>query len=112
MPFDLILRGGRVLDPGRGTDATLDVAFADGRVAAKRETGQDFAKRRRGAGPGVAGGGRLTRSPPRGAWTTADQIGNSSREKTRQRVVVRCPQHPTPGPRRPGHHEHVKARRS
>ena len=34
MAFDLILRGGRVLDPGRGTDATLDVAFADGRVAA------------------------------------------------------------------------------
>ncbi|HET9855611.1 MAG TPA: hypothetical protein VFR53_11185, partial [Methylomirabilota bacterium] len=25
MVFDLILRGGRVLDPGRGTDATLDV---------------------------------------------------------------------------------------
>jgi dihydroorotase len=34
MAFELILRGGRVLDPGRGTDATLDVAFADGRVAA------------------------------------------------------------------------------
>ena len=32
--YDLILRGGRVLDPGRGTDATLDVAFAGGRVAA------------------------------------------------------------------------------
>lgn len=32
--FDLVLRGGRVLDPGRGTDATLDVAFAGGRVAA------------------------------------------------------------------------------
>ena len=34
MVFDLMLRGGRVLDPGRGTDATLDVAFAGGRVAA------------------------------------------------------------------------------
>ena len=34
MAFELILRGGRVLDPGRGTDATLDVAFAGGRVAA------------------------------------------------------------------------------
>jgi dihydroorotase len=30
----LLLKGGRVLDPGRGTDAVLDVAFADGKVAA------------------------------------------------------------------------------
>jgi len=32
--FDLLLRGGRVLDPAQGLDAVLDVAIADGRVAA------------------------------------------------------------------------------
>jgi dihydroorotase len=32
--FDLLLRGGRVVDPAQGIDATLDVAFAQGRVAA------------------------------------------------------------------------------
>jgi dihydroorotase len=32
--FDLVLRGGRVVDPAQGIDAVLDVAFADGRVAA------------------------------------------------------------------------------
>jgi len=31
---DLILEGGRVVDPGRGIDAVGDVAFSDGRVAA------------------------------------------------------------------------------
>jgi dihydroorotase len=30
----LLLKNGRVLDPGRGIDAVLDVAFADGKVAA------------------------------------------------------------------------------
>lgn len=34
MDFDLILRGGSVLDPGQGVEARLDVAFANGRVAA------------------------------------------------------------------------------
>ncbi len=34
MQYDLILRGGRVLDPGTGHDATADIAFHDGRVAA------------------------------------------------------------------------------
>ena len=33
MPFDLILRGGRVVDPSQKLDAVTDVAFADGRVA-------------------------------------------------------------------------------
>ncbi|MBK8021237.1 MAG: amidohydrolase/deacetylase family metallohydrolase [Chloroflexi bacterium] len=33
-PYDLVLRGGRVLDPSTETDAPLDVAFAHGRVAA------------------------------------------------------------------------------
>jgi dihydroorotase len=32
--FDLVLRGGRVLDPARGVDAVMDVAIAGGRVAA------------------------------------------------------------------------------
>lgn len=31
--FDLILRGGRVIDPARGVDAVLDVAVRDGRIA-------------------------------------------------------------------------------
>ena len=32
--FDLILKGGRVIDPAMGRDALLDVAIAKGRVAA------------------------------------------------------------------------------
>jgi dihydroorotase len=32
--YELVLRGGRVVDPGRGVDAVLDVAFAQGRIAA------------------------------------------------------------------------------
>ncbi len=34
MTYELILRGGRLLDPGTGRDETTDVAFADGKVAA------------------------------------------------------------------------------
>ncbi len=34
MTYDLILRGGRLLDPGTGRDETTDVAFNDGKVAA------------------------------------------------------------------------------
>jgi len=34
MSFDLILRGGRVIDPSQKLDATTDVAFAGGKVAA------------------------------------------------------------------------------
>lgn len=34
MTHDLLLRGGRVIDPASGIDAALDVAFAGGRVAA------------------------------------------------------------------------------
>src|SRR5262245_10841198 len=46
MPFDLILRGGRVIDPSQKLDATIDVAFAGGKVAAvgqglKADTGTD-----------------------------------------------------------------------
>lgn len=32
--LDLVLRGGRVVDPGQGIDAVLDVGVADGRIAA------------------------------------------------------------------------------
>lgn len=34
MAFDLILTGGRVIDPSQGIDAVLDVAFTGGKVAA------------------------------------------------------------------------------
>src|SRR3981189_3255517 len=34
MPFDLILRGGRVIDPSQKLDAVRDVAFAGGKVVA------------------------------------------------------------------------------
>ena len=34
MPFDLILRGGRVIDPSQKLDAVTDVGFAAGKVAA------------------------------------------------------------------------------
>lgn len=34
MSFDLVVRGGRVIDPSQSLDATLDVAFAGGKVAA------------------------------------------------------------------------------
>jgi predicted amidohydrolase len=32
MPFDLVLRGGRVIDPSQKLDAITDVAFAAGKV--------------------------------------------------------------------------------
>ncbi len=34
MTYDLILKGGRVIDPAQGMDAVADVAFAGGKVAA------------------------------------------------------------------------------
>jgi len=37
--FDLVLKGGRVIDPAQGVDARLDVAFAEGKVA---EVGPDL----------------------------------------------------------------------
>jgi len=33
MPFDLILRGGRVVDPSQGVDEIMDVGFSGGKVA-------------------------------------------------------------------------------
>ena len=47
MEHDLILRNGRVLDPGTGLDAVADIGFAAGKVAA--------------IGPGPA-------PPPGGTW--------------------------------------------
>ncbi len=32
--YDIVLTGGRVVDPGQGIDPVTDVAFKDGRVAA------------------------------------------------------------------------------
>jgi dihydroorotase len=34
MTYDLLLKGGRVIDPAQGLDAVMDVAFAAGKVAA------------------------------------------------------------------------------
>ena len=34
MLYDLLLRGGRVIDPAQNLDATCDVAVKDGRIAA------------------------------------------------------------------------------
>ncbi|MFC3085580.1 amidohydrolase/deacetylase family metallohydrolase [Tabrizicola soli] len=48
---DLILKGGRVIDPEQGLDAVLDVAFADGKVAALGpDLGQDAREVRNVAG--------------------------------------------------------------
>jgi dihydroorotase len=33
MPYDLVLRGGRIIDPSRKLDAVMDIAFAAGKVA-------------------------------------------------------------------------------
>ena len=33
MPYDVVITGGRVVDPGRGVDAPLDVAIANGKIA-------------------------------------------------------------------------------
>lgn len=46
--YDLVLSGGRVIDPGRNFDAVADVAFADGKVAAVgAATAEHDAKERR-----------------------------------------------------------------
>ena len=34
MPYDLVLKGGHVLDPGQGIDAQLDIGVSDGRIVA------------------------------------------------------------------------------
>jgi dihydroorotase len=38
VPYDLILRGGRVIDPNQGLDGLLDVAVRNGRIAAVGKT--------------------------------------------------------------------------
>ncbi|GAB3527852.1 amidohydrolase family protein [Phytohabitans suffuscus] len=37
MTFDVLIRGGRVLDPGQGIDGRLDIGIRDGRIAALGE---------------------------------------------------------------------------
>ena len=32
--FDILLRGGRVIDPANGIDGVMDVAIKDGKIAA------------------------------------------------------------------------------
>jgi dihydroorotase len=34
MPYDLLLKGGHVLDPGQGLDGEFDIAITDGKIAA------------------------------------------------------------------------------
>ncbi len=34
MPYDLLIKGGRVLDPGQNLDGKLDIGITDGRIAA------------------------------------------------------------------------------
>lgn len=34
MPYDLLIKGGRVFDPGQGLDAVLDIGVTDGKIAA------------------------------------------------------------------------------
>src|SRR5215211_1998734 len=34
MPYDLLVKGGHVLDPGQGLDGTLDIGITDGKIAA------------------------------------------------------------------------------
>ncbi len=34
MPYDLVIKGGHVLDPGQGLDAKLDIGISGGRIAA------------------------------------------------------------------------------
>jgi dihydroorotase len=44
-PFDLLLTGGRVIDPAAGVDGVRDVAIAGGRIAVVAEPGRDLAAR-------------------------------------------------------------------
>ena len=46
---DLVLKGGRVVDPSQGLDKVTDIAFAGGKVAAIGDelVGQGHARRRR-----------------------------------------------------------------
>jgi dihydroorotase len=46
VPYDLLIKGGHVLDPGEGLDSKLDIAVTDGRIAAI-EPGIDAAEAKR-----------------------------------------------------------------
>ena len=34
MPYDLLIKGGHVLDPGQGIDGTMDIAVSGTKIAA------------------------------------------------------------------------------
>ena len=34
MPYDLVIKGGHVLDPGQGLDGRLDIGITDGKIVA------------------------------------------------------------------------------
>ena len=34
MPYDLVVKGGHVLDPGQGLDGVMDIGITDGKIAA------------------------------------------------------------------------------
>jgi len=56
--YDLVLRGGRVIDPAHGRDGVMDVALAGGRVAAMGARLLDG----RGRGAVGTGDGRFLRA--------------------------------------------------
>src|SRR5262245_54071193 len=46
MPYDLLVKGGHVLDPGQSLDGPLDIALEDGKIAAiERDIAPDSATR-------------------------------------------------------------------
>ncbi len=46
MPYDLVIKGGHVFDPGRGLDGVMDIAIDDGKIAAiEREIPVDDGQR-------------------------------------------------------------------
>jgi N-acyl-D-aspartate/D-glutamate deacylase len=65
--WDLVLRGGRVIDPESGLDAVRDVAVADGRIAAVGSGLPTGPRLRHLLGAGQAGG---TSTAPRSAMST------------------------------------------
>ena len=63
--FDLILRGGHLVDPSQGIDAKRDVAFSDGKVVAIRERIDEAARDTRDVGGLFVAPGLIDLSYPR-----------------------------------------------
>ncbi|MDX5359361.1 MAG: hypothetical protein LPK12_16675 [Rhodobacterales bacterium] len=59
MGHDLVLRGGRVIGPAAGLEATADAAISGGRIAAIGPAGDHPDERRHGAGRCWIGGKRF-----------------------------------------------------